>query len=86
MAPRWWQTCSTLTRKSFIAFQRDALGLLAQGARRDEIVSELVESSSLHAQMQVLPNGYGDRIPGQWQGRAKTLRIVGDKKAAAVSE
>ena len=68
-----------------IAFQHDAVGAIAEGAKQDELFRSLLQNSARHAMLDELPNGYGYKIPGQWQGRVETLRVIGDKKAAGAT-
>ncbi len=69
-----------------IAYQHDAVGRVASGERISLLFEQLIANSRDHAGLDRQTNGYAYRIPNQWQGRFQQLKVIGDKKAAAVSE
>jgi hypothetical protein len=65
-----------------IAHEEGALRLVAGGAARDELFDRLIANARHQAER---PNGrrasgYSYAIEGQWQGRARRLRVIGDKQ------
>ena len=53
--------------------------VVADGMKRDEVFDLLVESARTQALRGRKQNKYSYGIPGQWQGRVRTMRVIGDK-------
>jgi hypothetical protein len=63
-----------------IAKAMNPLALIAvDGRPRDEVFGELLESSREEAARGRKQNKYRYGVEGQWQGKARTLRVLGDK-------
>jgi sulfotransferase family protein len=63
-----------------IARAMNPLALIAvDGVPRDEVFDRLVESSREEAARGRKQNKYRYGVEGQWQGRTRTLRVLGDK-------
>jgi hypothetical protein len=62
------------------AHELNALELLRHSLAREQILCLLLENSRVHAEMGRVWAGYSYRVPGQWQGRFRELRVAGDKK------
>lgn len=69
-----------------VAYQHDAVGKIESGLESEELYRQILANSREHAAIDQQTNGYTYRIPGCWQGRYKNLKVIGDKKAAAVTE
>lgn len=63
-----------------IADELDALEYIHVGFSRRQIFYLLLENSRALAQAGRESKGYPYKVPGQWQGRFKTLRVIGDNK------
>jgi Sulfotransferase family len=63
-----------------IAHELDALRFLQAGFTRDEIYYLILENSRLFAEIGRTWGPYSYAVPDQWQGRFRTLRVIGDKK------
>ena len=67
-----------------IAHEVDVLGLIEMGRlSRRQIFSLLLKNSRMFASDGRKWSGYSYAVPGQWQGKFSTLRVIGDKKAGA---
>jgi hypothetical protein len=64
---------------AIIAHEANALKALRYGFRRDQIFYYLLRNSERFAQAGRLSTGYSYLVPGQWQGRFRELRVIGDK-------
>lgn len=53
--------------------------VVADGMKRDDVFEVLVESSRLQALRGRKQNKYRYDVPGQWQGRVRTMLVIGDK-------
>ena len=53
--------------------------VVADGLSREEVFALLVESSRSEALRGRKQNKYRYEVPGQWQGRVRTARVIGDK-------
>jgi len=63
-----------------IARAMNPLALIAvDGVPRDEVFGRLIESSRDEAARGRKQNKYRYGVDGQWQGRTRTLRVLGDK-------
>lgn len=63
-----------------IAHEADALGMVAAGANRDALFEGLLRAEWRFAEGGFRWWGYDYSVPGQWQGRYRRLRVIGDKK------
>lgn len=71
-------------RDAVIAHEADAPALILRGASRDELFARLLARASwFHARRH--RSNYPYEVPGSWQGRFRTLQVLGDKKGGAVS-
>jgi len=68
-----------------IAHEAHVLQLLDAGFDRDQITFLLLENSRLFAKSGRTWNSYNYSIPDQWQGKFRSLRIVGDKRGGGTS-
>jgi len=65
-----------------IAHEADTLRWLAEGMRRRELFGLLLARDSWFGATGRTWTGYDYTVPGQWQGRWRRLRVLGDKKGA----
>jgi hypothetical protein len=63
-----------------IAHEADALGMIAAGAGREALFEGLLRAEWRFADGGFRWWGYDYSVPGQWQGRYRRLRVIGDKK------
>jgi hypothetical protein len=63
-----------------VAHEADALGMVAAGASRDALFEGLLRAEWRFADGNFRWWGYDYSVPGQWQGRYRRLRVIGDKK------
>jgi hypothetical protein len=63
-----------------IAHELDALFYLKHGFHPREILYLMLEVSRFHGEIGRRWGEYSYEVPGQWQGRHRQLRIIGDKK------
>jgi hypothetical protein len=56
---------------------------IGQGMRRTMLFHQLIDSAEQFAQQGAVWQGYSYAVPDQWQGRSRTLRVLGDKHAPA---
>ncbi|MDP9479667.1 MAG: sulfotransferase [Actinomycetota bacterium] len=68
--------------EAIIAHEQDALRYLRVGFGRTQLFHLLLENSRRYAEAGRDWNVYSYRVPGQWQGRFRKLRVIGDKKGA----
>lgn len=64
-----------------LAHEADVLKFFEDGHSRPRIIKELFENARRQAQQETgrTQSGYLYEVPGQWQGRASRLRVIGDK-------
>lgn len=62
-----------------LAHEANALKLLRYGFSRDQIFFYLLRNSRLFTEQGRRYTGYTYHVPGQWQGRYRHLRVIGDK-------
>ena len=72
-----------------LAHELDALAYVGAGFRRDQIYwlilkrdQEFTQTGRIHITRGVNRRVFDYTVPGQWQGRYQTLRVIGDKKGA----
>lgn len=67
--------------EAVIAHELDAVRYLRQGFRRAQIWSLILDTeATFSAKGHQTNHEYAYAVPGQWQGRWETLRVIGDKK------
>lgn len=65
-----------------VSHELDALRYAQLGFRRDQLFQLILQrDAEFSAQSQSTKSGYRYEVPGLWQGRFETLRVIGDKKA-----
>lgn len=67
-----------------IAHELDAPPLILAGCDRDRLYARIVARSRWF-HLRGSRTNYDYRVPGQWQGRYRTLRVIGDKRGGAVT-
>ena len=68
--------------EAIIAHEQDALRYLGSGFGRAQLFYLLLQNSRRYAEAGRDWNVYSYAVPGQWQGRFRKLRVIGDKKGA----
>jgi len=68
-----------------IAHELDVLKFVAAGFNRNQIFYLLLENSRRRAVGGREYSGYSYEVAGQWQGRYRKLRVIGDKKGGRSS-
>jgi hypothetical protein len=63
-----------------IAHELGALDHIRDGADREDLYRLLIGTSKVFAQEGNEWEGYSYQVPGQWQGRFESLKVIGDKK------
>ncbi len=73
--------------EAVIATELDALGFAKLGVdRRRLYLSSLKRSEEFANRHDYTWEGYAFHVPNQWQGKATTIRVIGDKKAGLSAE
>jgi hypothetical protein len=67
-----------------IAHELNAPPLILGGIGRDRLYARIVARSRWF-HLRGSRTNYDYRVPGQWQGRFRTLRVIGDKRGGAVT-
>jgi hypothetical protein len=62
-----------------IAHELDALKYMNAGFSRGQILNLIVDRSRIFTKQGRVWTGYSYRVPGQWQGNHRDLRVIGDK-------
>ena len=68
-----------------IAHELNVLRVLQRGFDREQIGALLLERDRDFGAMGRQWTGYDYEVPGQWQGRFRHLRVLGDKRAGATT-
>jgi hypothetical protein len=63
-----------------IAHEMDALGFVQSGFHRNQVYALLLNNAQEIAAKGRIQTGYSYRIPDQWQGRFRSLQVIGDKR------
>ncbi len=63
-----------------IAHELDALGFVRDGFRRNQLYALILNNSQQIAAMGREQTGYSYEVPNGWQGRYRTLQVIGDKR------
>jgi hypothetical protein len=69
-----------------VAHEANALRLVAEGMGREELFSALIENSRRSFERGRKQSGYSYVVEGQWQGRVRTLRVIGDKSGGRTTK
>lgn len=69
-----------------VAHEANALRLVAEGMGRDTLFETLLENSRRSFARQRRQSGYSYVVDGQWQGRYRTLRVIGDKSGGRTTK
>lgn len=69
-----------------ISHELGAVKLIHEGFNRNQIFSLILANSRAFAQKGRKWSGYSYEVPGQWQGKAKKLTVIGDKKGGNMDE
>jgi hypothetical protein len=69
-----------------IAHEANALRLVAEGKKRDALFETLLENSARSFARGRKQSGYSYVVEGQWQGRYRTLRVIGDKSGGRTTK
>ena len=62
-----------------MAHELDALDYLNRGYRRNQLFHLIVRNSEQFSAAGRFYTGYSYKVPNQWQGRSRQLRVIGDK-------
>jgi len=68
-----------------IAHERDAARDIDKGFSREQLYYLILENTRAFAESGRSWSGYDYQVPGQWNGRFRRLRVIGDKKGDATS-
>jgi hypothetical protein len=68
-----------------VAHEMNALRFLKAGFNQRQIFTLILENSRSAARHGRQQTGYSYDVPGQWQGRFKDLRVIGDKKGGGTT-
>jgi hypothetical protein len=71
-------------RDAVVAHELDAPPLIVGGCSRDELFSRIL-ARAYWFNMRGNRANYPYAVPGQWQGRFETLRVIGDKRGGSVT-
>jgi hypothetical protein len=66
--------------QAIISHELDAMGLIRAGFPASIVYALITDNSARFSQNGRYWNGFSYSVPGQWNGRADTLRVIGDKK------
>jgi hypothetical protein len=69
-----------------IAHELDALDYVGRGWTRNELFARILRHDHDFTRGGRTWSGYDYNVPGQWQGRYRTLRVIGDKRGAISTE
>lgn len=68
-----------------IANELDAVGYVHAGFRGPQLFAMLLDRDRAHTDGGSQWAGYAYQVPGQWQGKYRKLRVIGDKKGGRSS-
>jgi hypothetical protein len=68
-----------------VAHEQNALKYIQAGFDRERLFHLLLENARASAREGRKEGAYSYAVPGQWQGRHRRLRVIGDKKGGASS-
>lgn len=69
-----------------ISHELHALQYIHQGITWEELQQKILQRSRWFAEQNNKWNGYPYHVKGQWQGRYRTLKVIGDKKGGRSTE
>lgn len=69
-----------------IGHEANALRLVAEGMKQDKLFETLLENSRRSFERGRKQSGYSYVVEGQWQGRYRTLRVIGDKSGGRTTK
>lgn len=69
-----------------IAHELDALVFIGAGFNKQQLFTLILENSRFYSEKGRRWTGYSYSVPNQWQGKAKRLRVIGDKRGGKSSE
>jgi hypothetical protein len=69
-----------------VSHELDALKYVELGYRRDQLLTLVIEHARANAAAGRRESGYSYAVPGQWQGRWRDLRVVGDKRGRMTTD
>lgn len=72
-------------RNAVIAHELDAMSCVREGCSRDALYWLILRRDRRFTAAGSLGSGYRYEIPGGWQGRFESLRVIGDKRGGAAS-
>ena len=61
-----------------VSHQADAMRLVSEGMGREELIETLLADTQTRAAGGRRQSGYSYAVEGQWQGRVRVLRVIGD--------
>jgi hypothetical protein len=62
-----------------VAFEEDSIQDFEDGLSRTEVFDKVIENVERQVTKNRNSQGYSYAVPGQWQGRNRVLRVIGDK-------
>lgn len=68
-----------------ISHELDVLEMVRKGSGFRNIFVQIAKNSSSFARSGRSWSGYSYAVPGQWQGRSRTLKVLGDKRGGRTS-
>jgi hypothetical protein len=69
-----------------VAHEANALRLVSEGMKRADLFETLLENSRRSFERGRKQSGYSYIVEGQWQGRYRTLRVIGDKSGGRTTK
>ncbi|PSR12086.1 MAG: hypothetical protein C7N36_13265 [Bacteroidetes bacterium] len=72
--------CLDAHPNAVVSHELDALGLLQQGLGRTALFEAICDKARSFYETGSEWSGYSYQIPGMWQGRYETIRLIGDKR------
>lgn len=69
--------------ETWIAHELNALKYVHKGLSRDAIFAKLIAQGKWFSARKEVWTGYSYKVPGQWQGRYRQLKAIGDKRGGA---
>ena len=69
--------------ETWVAHELNVLEYIKQGALRNAIFAQLIAQGKWFRARGNVWTGYSYHVPGQWQGRYRQLKVIGDKRGGA---
>ena len=76
--------CINAHRDAVVSHEVGAQRLVVEGCSREELYSRILARAAWF-NLRGNRTNYSYAVPGQWQGRFETLRVIGDKRGGAVT-